>query len=181
MKSKVVSPGHSRAIGIDQNATFGGWRSRNPSDFAVKPGIPRGTPWDSALHWVELAWDVNLGASSQEWLSSSRGLVAAGLLTYTWDEGSTANRSTLDWWNLQLTFSQPLGKPMVSSFPMAVPFHHPFSIRNPQGPTCQASWRFREEDDDKHRLLMKLRNPQTKRSVALGARGKWMFVEFLMG
>ncbi|CAL1160098.1 unnamed protein product [Cladocopium goreaui] len=41
----------------------------------------------------------------------------------------------------------------------------------------KASWRFREEDDDKHRLLMKLRNPQTKRSVALGARGKWMFVE----
>jgi hypothetical protein len=51
----------------------------------------------------------------------------------------------------------------------------------PQGPTCQASWRFREEDDDKHRLLMKLRNPQTKRSAAPGARGNWMFVAFLMG
>ena len=29
--------------------------------------------------------------------------------------------------------------------------------------SSQASWRLREEDEDKHRLLAKLRNPQTKR------------------
>ena len=119
---------------IDQNATNLGdedpeipamlWKTR---DSMGPPGSPEGFSVGPELLGCEPWWFI------PEWLSSSRGLVATGLLTYTWDEGSTANRSSLDWWNLQLTFSQPLGKPMVSSFPMAVPFHHPFSIRSPKG------------------------------------------------